>query len=455
MPIEINTEFVIIGAGLTGLSCAHFLKKAGKTVVLIEKNNRVGGVINTIFEEGFVFETGPNSGVIAHPEVFTLFDDLRESSQLETARKESKRRLIWKNKKWEALPSGLISAIHTPLFSLKDKFRILGEPFRAKGTDPDESVADLVLRRLGKSFLNYAVDPFISGIYAGNPANITTRFALPKLYELEQNYGSFIKGSFKKKPVKLADGEKKATREVFSANGGLLNIISSLENSINKNNIFLNSANIHINNINGEFISSFSQFNEEVVIKSRKVITTIGGYALPDILSFIEKKELKPITDLEYAKVVQVALGFKNWQGIELNAFGGLVPSIENRKILGVLFCSSIFTGRSPIGGALLSVFIGGMRNPQAINLSDDEIQSLVLSELSEMCGLKNPKPDLIRIFRYPNAIPQYSASTGARLAKIKELETKFPGLILAGNIRDGIGMADRIKQGKKIAELF
>jgi oxygen-dependent protoporphyrinogen oxidase len=193
-----KTEVVIVGAGLTGLTLAFYLKKAGIKFKIAEKLPRTGGVIQTINENGFVYETGPNTGVVSHPELAELFEDLADKCTLEIADPNAKRRLIWKNRMWHAIPSGLLSAINTPLFTWYDKFRILGEPFREKGTNPNETLAELVRRRLGQSFLDYAVDPFISGVYAGDPNKLITRYALPKLWKLEQDYGSFIGGSIKK-----------------------------------------------------------------------------------------------------------------------------------------------------------------------------------------------------------------------------------------------------------------
>ncbi len=232
-----NAEIIIIGAGLTGLTLAFYLIRNGKRVIIIEKEKHTGGVINTLNEQGFCFETGPNTGVLATSEIACLFEDLKDRCTLETANPKSKKRYILKNGKWEALPSGLLSAINTPLFTFGDKLRILGEPFRKPGTDPDESIAQLVKRRLGRSFLDYAVDPFISGIYAGDPAKLVTRFALPKLYTLEQNYGSFIRGAIKKRGEVKSESEKKATREVFSVKNGLGNLIKSLSDEIGEENI--------------------------------------------------------------------------------------------------------------------------------------------------------------------------------------------------------------------------
>jgi oxygen-dependent protoporphyrinogen oxidase len=450
---HVETKVVIIGAGLTGLVAAHYLRKKGISVKIVEKNNRAGGVIQTIKEQGFTMEAGPNTGVVSQPEIMELFDDLQEYCSIEIANPKAKKRLIWKDGKWHPLPSGLFQAITTPLFSAYDKLRILGEPFRKKGTNPDESIADLVLRRMGKSYLNYAVDPFISGIYAGDPAHLVTRFALPKLYQLEQNYGSFIGGSIKKSSEPKDERSKRATREVFSAKGGLQNLINALVKSIGKENIFLNCNQITVTPDNKLFNLTLFKNGITVTLTSEKVISTTGGKEVESLFPFIDQEQLQAIAELEYAKIVQVALGYKRWKGIDIKAFGGLVPSREKRRILGVLFPSSFFNDRAPKGGALLSVFLGGIKNGKLWSLTDTEIQTLVEEEIGEMLHIKGIEADVIRIFRYQYAIPQYSKTTGQRLEAIATVRKNYPGLILAGNIRDGIGMGDRIKQGRGIAE--
>ena len=220
-------DTVIIGAGLTGLSTAFNLKNAGRDVLVLEKQNRIGGQIRTYSEKGFVFESGPNTGVVSFPEVRELFDDL-DDCQLEIARESSKRRLIWKGNRFHALPSGPVEAVTTPLFRLSDKIRILGEPWRKQGDNPDESVGALAQRRLGKSFYEYAIDPFISGVYAGDPMRLTTRYAMPKLYNLEANYGSFIRGAIAKAKEPKTDRDRLVTKKVFSAVGGLSQMVEAM-----------------------------------------------------------------------------------------------------------------------------------------------------------------------------------------------------------------------------------
>jgi len=453
--MSIKADIVIIGAGLTGLTMAYYLKKSGRNVIVIEKESKAGGVIGTVAEDGFLFETGPNTGVLSTPEIAGLFIDLNGTCNLDTANQKKKKRLILKNGKWQPLPSGLYSAVTTPLFSLKDKFRILGEPFRKPGNDPDETLSQLVKRRMGTSYLDYAVDPFISGIYAGDPDTLVTRYALPKLYSLEQKYGSFIRGAFKKARETKSEEQKRATGEVFSVRGGLENLINSLVNELKEASLKTCVNNISVEpNGTGYLVFFKNSKGDQEEILASNVVTTFGGTDLKNALPFIQEKDLISITDTKYAAVVQVAVGYKSWKGRTLDAFGGLIPSREQRGVLGILFPSAIFSGRAPENGALLSVFLGGIKKPDIIIKSDMEIRDIVMKEIRETL-FNNSEPDLFKIFRYKHAIPQYEITSGERLDCIKKVQDKYPGLILAGNIRDGIGMADRVRQAKTVADLI
>ena len=450
---ELKYDIVIIGAGLTGLTAAFYSAKQGKSVLVIEKNNRIGGQIETFHEDGFIFEKGPNTGVVSYPEVAELFQDLAPLCELETAKEESKRRLIWKGYRFHEIPSSLFGAVTTPLFSLYDKFRILGEPFRKKGTNPTESVASLTRRRMGKSFLNYAVDPFLSGVYAGNPETLITKYALPKLYNLEQEYGGFVKGAMAKAKLPKSDRDKLATKKVFSAKGGLEEIVKALKTKIGKESILTSAKSIQLNPNGETWNVSFEKDGEAYLVSSPKVITTTGAYALPSLLPFVDKHLIDCIDNLEYAPVVQVSVGIKDTRGQKFNAFGGLVPSIEKREVLGILFPSACFEGRAPKEGALFSFFIGGVKHRELTKLSDEDLIALVKRNFHSM--LKFPEdvqPDLIHIFRHLQAIPQYEETSKARFEAIERIQNKYPGLILGGNIRGGIGMADRIKQGVELA---
>lgn len=447
-------DIVVIGAGVTGMTCAFQLKRNGKDVEILECQDRIGGQINTQNINGFTFESGPNTGVVKYPEVAELFEQLDGTCTLETALESSKRRLIWKGDKFYALPSSLGSAISTPLFKFSDKLRILGEPWRAKGTDPNESVGSLAARRLGQSFVDYAVDPFLSGVYAGDPYKLPARCALPKLYQLEQNYGSFIRGSIAKAKLPKTDRDRKATKKVFSAKGGFSNLINALACAIGFDNITTSASDIKINPEKDGWIITYNKGGETHTLQCNKVVTTCGSYALPSLLPFVDEATMADINNLYYAPVVQVGVGIADCGGNQWKAFGGLIPSKEKKDVLGILFPSACFEGRCPEQGATMAYFIGGVRHPEFLEKSDEELTDLVNSTLTEM--LKYPdgkKADAIRIFRHQRAIPQYHPNTDQRLAAIEKVQSEYPNIRIAGNLRDGIGIGDRIKQAFDVAQ--
>jgi len=447
-------DIVILGAGITGMATAHHLKKKGLNFEVLEQADRIGGVIHSVKENGFLYEEGPNSGVVGNIEVLRLFEELSADCELEVAGGNVSKRYVLKNGKWEALPSGFKAAVMTPLFSWADKFRILLEPFRSAGKNPHETLAGLVRRRMGKSFLDYAIDPFIIGVYAGDPGRLVPKYALPKLYNLEQNYGSFIGGTIKKQFQPKTDDEKRVTRKVFSVKGGISSLIYALEKSIGNECISLNCKNLLVLPVNDHFeVSYIDAANKPVTITTKKVISTVGAYQLGQVMPFVDAGKLSKITALHYTKVVEVVLGFKEWKGMKIDAFGALVPFAEKRDLLGVLFMSALFKDRAPEGGELFSIFMGGVRRQDIYQLPEKELVETLKREFCDLMQLDEFQPDLIKIIHHNWAIPQYEADSGERFATVKEIQELYPGLIIGGNLRDGIGMADRILQAKNLAD--
>lgn len=450
-----EADVVVIGAGLTGLTTAFYLTRGGKNVAMIETSDRVGGQIHSHRVGDFIFESGPNTGAISYPEVVRLFDDLKPSCELEEAHKSSKRRLIWKGHKFHELPSGPISGLRTPLFTWHDKIRILFEPWRKKGTNPNESVGDMAARRLGKSFVDYAVDPFLSGVYASDPGRLPTRLALPKLYNLEQNYGSFIRGALAKLKERKSTADRMATKGVFSARGGLSNLTNALAQSIGMDRIHTSAQNVSVMPKGKGWVVTFrAKDGIETTIACQRVVTTCPAYALPTLLPFVDKAQMAKLSNLYYAPIVQIGVGLTNHRGIKYNAFGGLVPSKEHKKVLGILFPSACFDGRAPKEGVSYTFFLGGTRHPEYVEKSDEELKKNIDDTLHDM--LKYPADmhaDSIQIYRHKRAIPQYELSSQERFDTIEELAAQYPTLTIAGNLWGGIGMADRIKQAVGVAK--
>ena len=162
---------------------------------------------------------------------------------------------------------------------------------------------------------------------------------------------------------------------------------------------------------------------------------------------------MNALTDLRYAGVIEVAVGFKIWKRFRPDGFGGLIPFRENRDLLGILFPSAFLEGRAPEKGALFTIFMGGVRRPEIFELNDRQIFETVQREFIALMGTEVFDPDLFRIFRYSHAIPQYEQSSGTRFRTINRMELEHRGLQLRGNFTGGIGLADRIRQGRLAAE--
>ncbi len=441
-------KIAIIGAGITGLSTAFYAKKAGHAVTVFDKNAEVGGVMQSHSQNGFIYESGPSTGVASLPEVVELFEDLGIRSKMEEAPSLSGNRFILKSGKLHPIPSDPISGLLTPLFSWKDKFGMPFEPFRPRGTDPNETLTSFVKRRLGESFLNYAVDPFVSGVYAGTPDDMIPRFALPKLYNLERDYGSFIRGSIAKMRQPKTARDKKASTKTFSAKGGLSTLTESLKNSIGTENFVMNSSPI-VTPQEGKFSVQVGEKNYGIF---DRVIFTAGASHVFEVFPFA-KENFADASAVLYAKVAVAAVGFKHWEGLPLNGFGALMPSKEKRNILGILYMSSLFQNRAPQNGALLAVFVGGLRHPEFVSMSDAELKNLIGKEVAEILHLKQFNPDVFEITRHEEAIPQYDLKTPLREKAYRGIEEAFPGILMGGNGIDGIGMAKRIAQGRALAE--
>jgi oxygen-dependent protoporphyrinogen oxidase len=415
-----NVETVVIGAGLTGLATAYFLKKKNRSFLVLEKTDRPGGVIRTCRDGDFLYEKGPNTGIVGTAEIARLFDEIGRYCAFAEANDNVNRRLILHKGKWEALPAGVFEGIKTPLFTLKDKIRLLGEPFRNPVSDPEENLADMVVRRMGKSFLDYAIDPFILGVYAGDPQYLIPRYAFPKLYSLEQKYGSFIGGAIRKKFEKKSSIEKSITRKVFSTENGLEGLTEALYKITGEDHFMFHCNKINIKPDNKTFKVVYRKNNKDHLIEAKHVITTIPAFELADILEIAETKIIRDVTDVKYAPVIQVAVGFRKWKGMPLDAFGGLIPFRENRPLLGILFMSSLFKKRAPEKGALLSVFMGGVRRPEIAKMPEDRILTILKKEIPDLLNLPLFKPDLLRIIRYNYAIPQYGRESKHRFYAIR-----------------------------------
>lgn len=436
-------KVAIIGAGITGLTAAFELKEKGIDCTLFEASDRVGGCIKTVKQDGYLVECGPNSILDTHPDLGKLIARLGIEGNKLGSKPEANNRFIVRNGKPIALPTSPSAFFSSDAFSAKAKLRLLKEPFIKSKSNEHESLADFVVRRLGQEFLDYAINPFVSGVYAGDPAKLSTRYAFPKLYELEQQYGSLIKGALKgaKARKKRAETASKDAR-MFTFDDGMEVLPNQLAAKLGEI-IRLNTP-----------VENIQPLEEDLWMVNREeftdVILAIPAYAQTQLnLPF----DLEMFNEIYYPPVASISLGFgSNQFAHALNGFGVLIPKIENRFSLGALFPSSIFKERAPGGMALLTVFVGGSQSPERALMNEDEMILKVLDDLHELLGLDG-KPDFKHVSIWPKAIPQYVVGYEKYMDRMKQIETEFKGIHFAGHYRDGISVSNSILSGINIAK--
>ena len=208
---------VVIGGGISGLSSAHFLKKLGVNVTVLESTLEAGGMMQTSRENGWLIEAGPNSLLETTPLLRQLAHETGISSKLLHANETASKRYIVRNSTLYPLPTGMVSFLKSKLWTTRGKFRLLQEPLIGRSTR-EESIAEFVERRLGREFLDYAVNPFVAGVYAGDPAKLSLRSTFPKLFALEQQYGGLIVGAIRsRRERKLRDEVAKDRAQIGRA----------------------------------------------------------------------------------------------------------------------------------------------------------------------------------------------------------------------------------------------
>jgi oxygen-dependent protoporphyrinogen oxidase len=344
--------------------------------------------------------------------------------------------------------------LRTPLFSRSSKLRLLKEPF-VRRADPqgDESVADFVRRRLGEEFLDYAINPFVAGVYAGDPEELSVSSSFPKLRALEQEYGSLIKGALKGARARKKRGtESKQTAQMFSFHGGMREMIDAFT----RTHAEMIHTGVRIDAIRRDaagFVVECRFGGEAAQFRARALILAVPAHVYGDIPLELDFPVPGVLGKINYPPVAVVFFGYKNSPAsIPLDGFGFLVPKKEKRSILGTIWNSTIFSGRSPEGGVAFTTFIGGSRQPESVTLPDSRLVDSVQKDLRDLMGI-DERPDTVVIKRWEKAIPQYRMGHAGLIAEIEAFEKRCPGLFVTGNFRGGISVGDCVAQSHAMAE--
>ncbi|MBI2925238.1 MAG: protoporphyrinogen oxidase [Verrucomicrobia bacterium] len=445
----------IIGGGITGLTAAFRLQQRGIPVTLYEASERVGGVIRTVQRDGYLAEFGPNTILETSPKIAGLIRDLGLEGRKLYSDPHADKRFLVRNRQPVQMPASPVAFFATPMFSVGAKLRLFREPFvRRSPADREESVAEFVLRRLGQEFLDYAINPLVAGVYAGDPARLSVKHAFPKLHALEQRYGSLIKGQI------LGARERKRRAEVSKQNApkvsfaeGLQTLTDTLRQRLG-DAVCLNTTVARLHRTSAGWMVAFHAGGREEAREHSTVLLAVPAYKLAELPVYDTRAiDLSPLSGINYPPVASVVLGFRREDVAHpLDGFGMLIPQVEGFNILGTIFSSSLFPGRAPAGHVTLTSYVGGMRAPELALRNGPELVEMTVRDLQVLLGVKG-HPTFQHHVLYEKAIPQYEVGYGRFKDFMTAVESQAPGLFFAGHYRDGISLGDSLASGHDVAE--
>ena len=437
----------IIGAGIAGLTAAYQLHQAGIDVQVLEATDRPGGVIRSDDTNGFLVEAGPNT-LRPSPLLERLIESLDLDAERVWANDEARRRYVVRDGRPVPLPMSVGDFLTTDLFSARAKLRLLAEPFIGPSDADDESLAAFTRRRLGPEVLDYAVAPFVGGVFAGDPERLSARHAFEKLVSLEEEHGSLFWGAVRSN----SDDGDETPSGLYSFRDGAEALPQALAAALD-GRVTYNAPVTRLSRTDTRWAAHIDASDGASPTPSfDTLLCTVPLHALGD-LAVDTLVDRTPLREVEYPPVHVVALGYDHDDiAHPLDGFGMLVPPVEDRfDILGTLFSSTLFPGRAPDDTALLTTFVGGARNPALARRPEDALQSVVERDLARLLGVEGT-PTFAHHVHWPRAIPQYTPGYGAVKDTLAALEAEHPALFFAGNYRQGVSVGDAAASGADAA---
>jgi len=472
----LHKQVAIIGGGISGLAAAHRVRELNREaqVTLFEATDRLGGSLRTSRQDGFLIEQGADSFITDVPWAVDLCRRIGFADQLIPTNSAARGAMVVRRGKLERVPDGFLlmapqrlwPILCSPILSLRGKARLAGEFFvkrRTQSSDgrDDESVAEFVRRRLGRETFERLVQPLVGGIYTADPEKLSLAATLPRFLEMEREHGGLIRAARARAKVQASGvrvqeiGGSGARYSMFvTPREGLSSLIEAIAARLPEGCIRFNTAVQRIERIGEKWrvhVDSTGTVGLSTDFDALIIATPTAAAA--KLLEFTDAALARELRPIEYAGSAVVALGYDRSQ-IEhpMNRFGFVVPAIERRRILSASFSSVKFPGRAPVGKELIRVFLGGALQPEMMELSDEQLRRTAEEELRELLGIAG-SPCLSLVFRWPASMPQYHLGHLARNARIKERLAGLPGLALAGNAYEGVGIPQCVRSGEEAAE--
>lgn len=444
---------VVVGAGLTGLTTAVALSGAGRAVLVLELADRPGGVLRSRRSDGFLAEESANSMMIKTREVEDFIGRLGLNDRLVDSNPVARKRYMMRDGRVLAMPMSAGQALSTPLYSGRAKLRLLAEPFvRRAPAGGDESVAAFVRRRLGPELLDYGIAPLAAGIFAGDPERLSMRHAFPTVWNLEASYGSLTGGAVKRMREMKRRGEARYKSRVVSFRDGLETLTDTLARRLG-GDLTLGAQLRSLRPAADGWQVDWADALGDHALQAAAIVCTVPLPVLGQLPWTDDLRETCAAVPVPpHPPVTVLSLGYRREQvAHSLDGFGMLAPPVENRRILGAIFCSTLFPGRAPDGHVLFMVFMGGATRPELASPEAPEAVRVAGEELGELFGVGGT-PVFVHHRYWPAAIPQYNLGHGQLLGALESVEAHWPGLYLAGNYRGGPGINDCVVNGLALA---
>lgn len=467
---------VIIGGGIGGISTAYFLKELlverglkDVELTLVEKNDRLGGNIRTEKADGFLIEGGPDCFLSEKPWAMALCKRLGLAERL-LPTNEGQKTFVLSGGRLHVLPEGVILMVPTKilplvtsrLITLKGKLRMALELFIPKRRKKDdESLGSFVRRRLGQEALDKIAEPLVAGVHAGDPETMSIRSSFPKFVQLEQEYGSLIRGmlarigEMRRARKKAAKAEKPGTRVTMfmSLKGGLKELVDALTGEIEK----AESASVVTGNKIIDIVKKNGGYavisDDGPSMSAACVVVSAPSYVASGLLNKVDERLSKKLLNIPYVSTATVSVAYrKSDVKHPLDGFGFVVPKTENRRIMAATWSSVKWSYRAPDDMVLIRCFVGGAKQAGLVYLSDGEMTRMVREELKDIMGLE-AEPVLTRIYRWKDSMPQYTIGHEEKVSGIEGLVAEHPGLYLTGSAYRGIGISDTVREAEETAK--
>ncbi len=424
-------KIAVIGGGISGLATAFVMGRRipGVEVDVFEKNLTPGGTIASYRNDGFLMETGPNGFLSGKPTTLKIVDMLEKQDTLLPADDKAEKRMIVKNGRLISLPDKPLKFFSSSILSLSGKLRILKEPFvPKKDGDKDETIAEFGKRRLGEEAVTWMLDPMVSGVFAGNVDKLSLASCFPRIHELEMEYGSLIRAM-----MKLRSKKASPSGRLTSFENGMGQLIEMMADS----GSFTLYTGIGVREIRKEEAGFILDQGRGIY---DAVVLAVPAYSLAEMMVSGLEDVVERLASVPYPPMAVVPFAVK--KGV-VDGFGFLIPSVENRRILGALYSSGIFPNRGTDEYDLVTVMLGGDRHYEVREMDRAQLVDTASEELADFLKLERRELTNVGLFRWQRSIPQYYSGHYKIVEAVEAATAAVPGLFVTGNAFYGIGIND------------